>query len=335
MQGLLKLIAFFIPTQAVIRWTKQQLFLPTYHTIQGNYPLPHIHHLYPPKTAQQFEKDLDFLLKHYQPISLETLYDFVFENKALPKNSFFLSFDDGLREVYEFAFPILKRKGIPATIFLNSAFVDNKDLFFRYKASLLIEKIRTQNVSKNQLQTVEDVLSKNQLSQKSIPQKLLAIPFHQKYLLDDIAKILEFDFQIFLKTQKPYLSSEQINELHNNAFTFGAHSVNHPWYGELTEDEQLMQTKDSLDFVQQNFEPNHRVFAFPFHDQDVSDSFFEKIKNNTIAELTFGASLFPQRERTTHFQRFPMEGNRLPVEALFKLKSLYYFAKNRNKSFDV
>jgi hypothetical protein len=38
------------------------------------------------------------------------------------------------------AMPILRRKGVPATVFVNSDFVDNQDLFFRFKAALIIDK---------------------------------------------------------------------------------------------------------------------------------------------------------------------------------------------------
>ena len=312
----LNLFSRFIPTSLVIKITGQHLFIPVYHTLQGHYPLPHIHHLYPPKTISHFEKDLDFLLKHYQPISLQELYEVATGKRSLQKNSFHLTFDDGLREVYEFAFPILKQKGIPATVFLNSDFVDNQDLFFRYKASLLIQK----NME----------LGSDLKDNTSTLSNLLAINFAERKKLDDIADSLGVNFKQFLKTQQPYLSTKQIHILKNNNFTFGAHSVNHPKYSEISFDEKIRQTTESISFVQENFQENLKVFAFPFHDFDVENDFFGKIKTDKIAELTFGSAMFSRRNVGTHLQRFPMEGNMLDAEALFKFKSLYYFARNIN-----
>jgi hypothetical protein len=64
-----------------------------------------------------------------------------------------LSFDDGLSACYDTIAPILLRKGVPATFFLNPAFIDNKALMFRYKISLCL----------NALDTVIDKLGKEEL----------------------------------------------------------------------------------------------------------------------------------------------------------------------------
>ena len=60
----------------------------------------------------------------------------------LPPNSFLLTFDDGFREIYDIIAPILLDKGIPATFFISSGFLDNRELCYQHKASLLVEKVR-------------------------------------------------------------------------------------------------------------------------------------------------------------------------------------------------
>ena len=44
----------------------------------------------------------------------------------LDRRCLHLTFDDGFRELHDVVAPILLRKGIPATFFVNSAFIDNK-----------------------------------------------------------------------------------------------------------------------------------------------------------------------------------------------------------------
>ena len=74
----------------------------------------------------------------YKPITTFELKKFITENSALPKNAFLLSFDDGLKEVFTTIAPILLKKGVPASFFINPCFIDNNELFYRYKISLLI-----------------------------------------------------------------------------------------------------------------------------------------------------------------------------------------------------
>ena len=54
---------------------------------------------------------------------------------------FHLAFNDGWREFHGFIAPVLLDKGIPATCFLNSALIDNKELFYRFRSNLSIERI--------------------------------------------------------------------------------------------------------------------------------------------------------------------------------------------------
>jgi len=331
LQPVLNRISFMMPTSMTIRLTGQQLFIPVYHTLQGGYHLPHIKHLYPPKTSDQFEKDLDFLLKYYRPISLNDVFKIQQGEQQLKKNSFHLTFDDGLREVYEFALPILKRKGIPATVFLNSAFVDNQDLFFRYKASLLIEQLDSQKFSKTTLKEVNFKIGKTGTDLSATKKNILSIGFTERNILESIAELLNTSFNIFLKKQKPYLTTEQIHDLHNNSFTLGAHSINHPRYSEISFEEKIRQTKESIHFVQSTFNPKIRAFAFPFNDENVGQDFFQKIKNEKIVDLTFASNIFSNPKTPHQLQRFPMEGNLLNTSALFNFKSLYYFAK-KNRS---
>ncbi len=313
---LLKGSSYLIPFSMIIKITRQSIFLPLYHTVQGHQPLPHIHHLYPPKSIAQFEKDLDYILKYYQPITLEELTQIVLGKKRRVENVFHLTFDDGLSEIYNFIAPILKRKGIPATIFLNSDFINNKNLFYRYKASLIIEEFQKQKIDSLYLPKQKINVDKS---------KILSINYKSKSLLDVIAKEIGLDFDNFLITNQPYLSGQQIEALINDGFSFGAHSIDHPFYGELTFEEQLYQTTHSLDEVTKKFNLPYNAFAFPFSDSVVSNPFFEKMNEEYENILTFGTEIFPIRNMLTNLQRISMEGNLLNVETLLKTKLLYYY----------
>jgi len=68
---------------------------------------------------QNFARHLEFLKKnHYQVISLPELVQAIAAHKPLPRKSVVITFDDGYEDNYTHAFPLLKRFGFPATIFL-------------------------------------------------------------------------------------------------------------------------------------------------------------------------------------------------------------------------
>jgi hypothetical protein len=55
----------------------------------------------------------------------------------------------------------------------------------------------------------------------------------------------------------------KIKRLISEGFTVGAYSIDHRFYAELSIEEQLRQTKESVNVVTQAFELNYRTFAFP------------------------------------------------------------------------
>ena len=59
-----------IPTSLLKRVCSQSTVLPFYHTISDQ-DVPHIKNLYQPKKTKDFIKDLDFLLKHFNPIDYQ------------------------------------------------------------------------------------------------------------------------------------------------------------------------------------------------------------------------------------------------------------------------
>lgn len=299
-QNTLKVISRVIPFSFLRTGTP---IMPFYHLVSDEKPL-HIKHLYKFKNVKEFISDLDFFLKNFQPLSLHDILDYIKREKPLPGKSFFLSFDDGLREVYTVIAPILKGKGIPATFFLNSAFIDNKGLFYRYKESILIEEISLLK-NKNNLTHLRKILQENNIIAKNITRGILNIGYKNKEMLDKLAKALGLDFNEYLKNKKPYLDSDQINDLIRQGFTIGAHSVDHPLYSKLNLAEQLWQTEESLNFITNKFNLGYSAFAFPFLDKDVNKDFFRQKKFQLDA--SFGSSGMKREKYANHFQRLDME----------------------------
>lgn len=293
-----KQIGKVIPFNILVNRTTP-VFLPFYHVVSDKV-LPHVLN-YNYRTVDQFEKELDTYLNYFKPVSLEELY----QNPIPRQKVFHLSFDDGLKECHEVIAPILLKKGIPATFFLNSGFSDNTSLFHRYKASLILSELR-QRSPKQREQFLSDFnLTKSQL---------LALDFTETRRLEEMAKSLQLDFNLFLSETKPYLSNEQVLDLYNMGFTIGAHSHNHPEFWKLSAEEQLLEIKNSMDWINNLVQPKLKAFAFPFTDYGVPPSVFKQLFAENICDITFGTSGLKYDEFEFHFQRYPVEnsGNFMP-----------------------
>lgn len=295
-QALLKACSRLIPD--VYRPPAGVLF--PYAHIVSDFPPLHVKHLYEIPCIIRFRATLDYLCHRYEPLELKELGKIT----SLRKNRgsaryFLLSFDDGMREVYDIIAPILREKGIPAIFFLNSATIDNKQLMWRHKISLLLERAHE--------------LPRRIPPQLRVPAngslctKLKALRFAEEPVLDDLARFYEIDFAEYLRNSKPYLTTSQVQELSAAGFEFGAHSDNHPYFNQIIPSDQKTQISDSVNFIRAIGIPC-RCFAFPFNDHEVPNYIFRYMKDLNIL-ASFGTSEARIDSVDFSFQRFALDAN--------------------------
>ena len=74
----------------------------------------------------QFKKHLDELIKNnYNVVSTETIIDALQNNKNLPEKTVAITIDDAFFSIYKKAWPILKEKKLPFTIFVSTGPVNS------------------------------------------------------------------------------------------------------------------------------------------------------------------------------------------------------------------
>jgi peptidoglycan/xylan/chitin deacetylase (PgdA/CDA1 family) len=272
---------------------------PFYHTV-SNEVLPHINKLYNYRNEKQFTNDLDYLLKNYIPI---TYNEFKLGKQKTRKSYFLLSFDDGFSEIYNVIAPILLKKGIPAIFFINTDFVDNKQLFFRCKASLLLNKITSSN--SYQLKEIKNHINIKTIDMVSLSNFIMKINYEKIELLDILANILELDFADFLNINKPYLTTSQIKELSNKGFVFGGHSCSHPLFSEISLSQQIFEARESTNIVNKICNQNEKLFSFPFTDSGVTKDFF--IESEKFLDFSFACAGIKKDIFNYNIQRIPVE----------------------------
>ncbi|KOC55780.1 xylanase deacetylase [Clostridium botulinum] len=74
---------------------------------------------------ENFENQMRYLKdNNYTTLTLDELYSFFEKNIPVPKKSVVLTFDDGYKDNYETAYPILKKYGFKATVFVITNCID-------------------------------------------------------------------------------------------------------------------------------------------------------------------------------------------------------------------
>lgn len=88
-------------------------------------------------TPERFAMHLDYLAEAgFSVVPLQELADSLANGKTLPDKTAAISFDDGYISIYETAWPLLKEKGWPFTVFINSEPHDQRKPLFMSWAQL-------------------------------------------------------------------------------------------------------------------------------------------------------------------------------------------------------
>jgi peptidoglycan/xylan/chitin deacetylase (PgdA/CDA1 family) len=320
-------VAGLCPYSVLRTIVNHDLLVPYYHMV-SDADLPHVKHLYAYKSIGAFVADLDFLLRHYAPISLADVIEVTKNRGSLPTRSFHLTFDDGFREMADVVAPILLQKGIPATFFINTAFIDNRELCYLHKASILEEYLRTTSVSSTAARQRGAICqSPRQLSSSFDVSSPLEVDYKNREILGQIARGVGYDFKDYLDSTKPYLTTKQIRRLLDLGFTIGAHSVDHPRYQFLPLEEQLRQTLDSLVDIRTRFGLSYGTFAFPHTDYGVSKEFFIQIYQSGLVDVTFGTGGMVEDMLPQNRQRVSLEKPLWPARNVLR----YHLARKLYK----
>jgi peptidoglycan/xylan/chitin deacetylase (PgdA/CDA1 family) len=315
------------PSPIIVKGLDIKPISPFYHLVTNN-PLPHVKHLYKIFSVKEFERDLEYLLRYFTPIDAKSLIQYPNLDIELSKPSIFLSFDDGYREVKDIISPILLRKGIPATFFINPAYIGNSDLMYRCKISLIIDKIETSGIS-NSITAGLAFLLKTENDISKIKRNLIQLKFSQIGIITKIAEMVDLNFDDYLSKVQPYLTLSELQTLVNSGFTIGGHGFNHPYFNEISYKDQFSEVERCMQWIRVNFPDHPKLFAFPFTDFGVSHDLLKQIitGQDSLCDVSFGTAGIQPPRFERHLQRIPMEVKGSSAQWIVEGEILYYIVK--------
>jgi peptidoglycan/xylan/chitin deacetylase (PgdA/CDA1 family) len=182
----------------------------------------------PPVSPAGFEAQLRYLHSHFEVMSLDDLFRNVFRCTHSGRRIASITFDDGYRDNFSYAFPLLKKYGMPATIFLPTGLIDSHALPWWDKVGYALTYTRKDKLSLGELGDYAVQNSQRRAVALKIIRILKKIPDAEKNkLIDDL--IRDADVELIQElAEQAMLSWDSIMVMAKDGIFFGAHSVNHP-----------------------------------------------------------------------------------------------------------
>ncbi len=181
--------------------------------------------------------------------------------RTMPPRAVCITFDDGYRSTYELALPVLQEFNLPATVFVTSGYVDQRENMWNDRIVEAVRSIegdtldmRGAGAGRFALGTVaERCTAVHELTQKA---KYLP-PAERMALIASLEGIADSHAAPLM------LSSDMIRALHRAGVEIGAHTVSHPILTSLPDEAALQEMVDSKRTLEAIIGAPVRYFAYP------------------------------------------------------------------------
>lgn len=210
-----------------------------------------------------FEEQIRFLRRSYRIVSLDDVCRKL-DAGGPPEQAVAITFDDGYRDLYNFAFPILRRYGVPATIYLTAAAIETGEISWYDRIFVLAMSpqldVLELDARRWPLSSPESRLQ----AATEIVQTLRQYPNNaRKAACEDLERRSALSAQV-LRVKDRMLTWTQVREMQSGGVSFGAHTMNHPVVSRLAPHEFDMELGDSRRLLENRLQAPVEHFAFPF-----------------------------------------------------------------------
>ncbi|MFX0135040.1 MAG: polysaccharide deacetylase family protein [Candidatus Hodarchaeota archaeon] len=230
-------------------------------------------------TTHVFEEHIKYLVSHFKIISFQKFLH-VLKNSAIENNKRYciITFDDGWRDNFINAYPILKKYNIPATIFLSTSYIGTTNWFWPDRITFLLNSVKmlyhSDNSKHNLFRTMKEYgiegfyrdLNHNSsliINNSVIEAIIEGLKTKSESQIESLIERLQGILSINFPQERLILSWQEISEMSRHDISFGSHTCNHVILTKLLREEINYQIQDSRNKIMKhkiNFIP---VLAYP------------------------------------------------------------------------
>jgi len=231
-----------------------------------------------------FEEMVRYLKKKYNIISLEKAVDLLKNKGDMPENTVVITFDDGYRDNYINAFPILKKYGVPATIFLTAGVIDNGGMLWYDVIVAAFKKTSKTYVDLRHLNL--RVYPSTSLSDKSRAAKEATMS--GKHLKTNekeaFMKIILKELEVHPETNsnsQAMLTWDDIKSTRNSGISFASHGMSHAILTTLSPEEAEFEITESKKIIEEKTGIAVHFFSYPNGGKkDFNEVIIQALKRN-------------------------------------------------------
>lgn len=210
--------------------------------------------------VEQFQMHVDIYSRYFNVLRLSDAISKL-HNGGLPSRAVSITFDDGYKDNVSEALPILESRGVPATFFIASGFLDGGIMW----NDAVIESVKR---SSHDIADLRDLdlgqYSTGSHEEKSsvIKQLLGRLKYLPQQERDDLTKAIAERLQVTLPTDL-MMSSSDVVHMRDSGMEIGAHTRTHPILSVVSDSEAEAEILGGKRDLEQIIGGEVTSFAYP------------------------------------------------------------------------
>ena len=177
-----------------------------------------------------------------------------------------VTFDDAWNDTYQVAFPILRKHGVPASVFVPTGLIGEGSSFWFEDLTDLANKAVENGIVSIFVQYFHGLIgdwSPETLSSESLSVLISRLKELPAETLPDLVSSAYGELGLALKTRSHTIGWEDMREMSNHGISFGPHGSNHLILTTLTGASKRQEIFNSLAIMSDRRIGLHPVFSFP------------------------------------------------------------------------
>lgn len=211
-------------------------------------------------TPEGFEQQLDLIGDSHEFIDEATLIAWSTGSGSLPDRPALLTFDDGYLDNYEIVYPILRRRGIPATFFLATEHIDNLTPLWWDAASLILHHTDVDAADLPLLGYRELSGSPADISKEWIGAAKMIPDAERRAAIEELSETLDV---VRTGPADASMTWDQAREMAANGMSFGGHTHSHPILSRMDDVSSKVDIATGVRRVREELGGEVATFAYP------------------------------------------------------------------------
>lgn len=240
---------------------------------------------------------MEQISKKYRVITLGECLDMFNATGKWPNGCAVITVDDGYRDFYLFAYPVLRNLGLSATFFVTTNFVDQKIWLWpdRLDYALRSTKTRLLKIEIGGKEEIFPLDGQFQISRtwETLTKQSIAVPDPVRLsFIVEIEEKLGVSLPPTPPEQYCAVRWEELREMARFGLEIGSHTLNHPILSKVESDEKRKELINSKRVLEERLQVPVRTFCYPNSSPgDIDAEVIMNVKKAGYIGAVFGTDL--------------------------------------------